>query len=81
VSTKVEKAMSSVGLRGLRHLLLRPWTFDVTSNVSWIEHGPVFNVRAKSENFRLDVGPNHILAYEAVQVTISLIFYAWNLRL
>ena len=59
--------MASVGIRGLRHLMLRPWTFNIASSVSWIELGPVFNVTARSENFRLDVGPNHLLAVEALQ--------------
>ena len=66
VDIKAEKVLASLGLRGLRHLLLRPWTFEVTSNLSWIEHGPVVNVIARSEVLRIGIGPNHVLAVDAV---------------
>ena len=60
--------MSSVAIRGLRHTLLRPWTFNIEADLSWLEQGAaVLNVKAKSENLRIDIGPNHVLAFEAIQ--------------
>ena len=34
--------------------------------MSWIDHGPVFNISAKSQVLRLAIGPNHILALNAI---------------
>ena len=66
MSTKFDKILTSIGVRNVRHLVLRPWTFQIDSSVSWIDHGPVFNISAKSQVLRLAIGPNHILALNAI---------------
>ncbi len=66
MDVKADKVLAALGIRGNRHLLLRPWTFSISSAMTWIDHGPVFNVRAQSEVLRLGIGPNHILALNAI---------------
>jgi len=56
-----------VGIRGLRHILLKPWTFELSLGMSWIDLGPVLNVNVTSEVLRVSIGPNHILALKAIE--------------
>ena len=71
MDVKADKVLAALGTRGNRHLFLRPWTFSISSLMSWIDHGPVFNVRAQSEVLRLGVGPNHILALNAISTHLQ----------
>jgi len=71
MDVKADKVLAALGIRGNRHLFLRPWTFTISSSMSWIDHGPVFNVRAQSEVLRLGIGPNHILSLNSISTHLQ----------
>jgi hypothetical protein len=65
--------MLTLGIRKLRHLLLKPWSFDINLHSSWGINSSVLNVNVASENLRVALGPNHIVAFTLIQSRLAQI--------
>jgi len=59
--------MITLGLRGLRHLFLKPWSFQTKVLTSWGTIGPAIDLSFDCENLRFSLGPNHILTCSLIR--------------